>query len=599
MMVDEEVLATRQKTTVMPPACRISKEIADIHAGDPEAPRVDNLGARDVKKTSREEHQGEESDIGEADISRTPQQLYRHCMSRYTKHVAYAGILILFTGWWVAGLVLHRDDLGWLIPFIVYLAITLRIIFLYLPISVLTRPVFWIWKQTISRLVSYVPPRFRIPGAASMTITVIVIGCFVSADTPDNTRADRAVSLFGLIVFLFILWLFSRDRKKIVWHTVIVGMLVQFIVALFVLRTQAGYDIFNFISTLAQKLLGFAEQGVDFLIETGWAEKHKGWFIVSVIPAIMFFVSLVQLLYHAGILQWFVRKFATFFFWSMRVSGAEVVVAAASPFIGQGESAMLIRPFVPHLTMAEIHQIMTSGFATIAGSGLIAYIGMGVNPQALVSSCVMSIPASLAASKIRWPENEETLTAGHVTVPEDEEHQAANALHAFANGAWMGIKIAGMITANLLCIISLVGLANGLLTWWGRYLNINDPPLTIQLIMGYICYPVSFLLGVSRNDDLLKVAQLIGMKLVMNEFIAYSALQTDPQYQSLSPRSRLIATYALCGFANIGSLGNQIGVLAQLAPERAGDVSRVAVSAMITGAISTLMSAAIAGMIAI
>ncbi|PWY64878.1 hypothetical protein BO83DRAFT_368615 [Aspergillus eucalypticola CBS 122712] len=599
MMADEKALAISQKTTVMSQACSNLNETAGVHAGNSEPPRGDEISSPDMKKLPTEEHQGKQNNIEEADISHTPRQQYQRCMPRYSRHVAYAGILILFTGWWVTGLVLHRDDLGWLIPFLVYLAITLRILFLYLPISVLTRPVYWIWKQTASRIVSYVPPSFRIPGAALMTIAVIMVGCFVSADTPENTRADRAVSLFGLIVFLFILWLFSRDHKNIVWHTVIVGMLVQFLVALFVLRTQAGYDIFNFISTLAQKLLGFAEQGVDFLIETGWAEKHKGWFIVSVIPAIMFFVSLVQLLYHAGILQWFVRKFATFFFWSMRVSGAEAVVAAASPFIGQGESAMLIRPFVPHLTMAEIHQTMTSGFATIAGSGLIAYIGMGVNPQALVSSCVMSIPASLAASKIRWPEKEETLTASHVTVPEDKEHQAANTLHAFANGAWMGIKIAGMITANLLCIISLVGLANGLLTWWGRYLNINNPPLTIQLIMGYICYPVSFLLGVSRDDDLLKVAQLIGMKLVMNEFIAYSALQTDPQYQTLSPRSRLIATYALCGFANIGSLGNQIGVLAQLAPERAGDVSRVALSAMITGAISTLMSAAIAGMIAI
>ncbi|OJJ73267.1 hypothetical protein ASPBRDRAFT_205543 [Aspergillus brasiliensis CBS 101740] len=598
-MTDAKVLATSQKTTTMSQAGSISNEFADVHAGNPEIACGNVISAPDMKKESKEEHQNKESDIEEADISSSPRRLYRRCMSRYCKHVVYAGILILFTGWWVMGLVLHRNDLGWLIPFLVYLAIALRILFLYLPISVLTRPVFWIWKQTIPRLVSRVPPRLRIPAAASMTIAVIMIGCFVSGDTPDNKRADRAVSLFGLVVFLFILWLFSRDRKKIVWHTVIVGMLVQFLVALFVLRTRAGYDIFNFISTLAQRLLGFAEQGVDFLIETGWAEKHKGWFIVSVIPAIMFFVSLVQLLYHAGVLQWFIRKFATFFFWSMRVSGAEAVVAAASPFIGQGESAMLIRPFVPHLTMAEIHQIMTSGFATIAGSGLIAYIGMGVNPQALVSSCVMSIPASLAASKLRWPEKEDTLTAGRVIVPEDEEHQAANALHAFANGAWMGIKIAGMITANLLCIISLVGLANGLLTWWGRYLNINDPPLTIQLIMGYICYPVAFLLGVSRDDDLLKVAQLIGMKLVMNEFVAYSALQADPQYQSLSPRSRLIATYALCGFANIGSLGNQIGVLAQLAPERAGDVSRVALSAMITGAISTLMSAAIAGMITI
>ena len=194
---------------------------------------------------------------------------------------------------------------------------------------------------------------------------------------------------------------------------------------------------------------------------------------MAVIPAIIFFVALVQLLYYNGILQWFIGKFAVFFFWSMRVSGAEAVVAAASPFIGQGESAMLIRPFVAHLTMAELHQIMCSGFATIAGSVLVAYIGLGVNPQALISSCVMSIPASLAVSKLRYPETEEMLTAGRVVIPDDDEHRAANSLHAFANGAWLGLKIAGMIVATLLCIISLLGLADGLLTWWGKYLNIN------------------------------------------------------------------------------------------------------------------------------
>ncbi|RAL03834.1 NupC/NupG family nucleoside CNT transporter [Aspergillus ibericus CBS 121593] len=550
-----------------------------------------------MKKTTLEDRQSGENDIEEAGINYNPRQWYRRHASRYSKHVVYAGIWILFTGWWIAGLILHRYDLGWLIPFLLYLAITLRLIFLYVPISALTRPVFFVWNQTASRSVSYVPEKLRIPGAALITIGVIVVGAFASPESHENTRADRAVSLFGLVVFLFALWLSSRNRKKIVWHTVIVGMLVQFIIALFVLRTKAGYDIFNFISTLARELLGFAEQGVDFLIETGWAEKHSSWFLVSVIPAIMFFVSLVQLLYYTSVLQWAVRKFAIFFFWCMRVSGAEAVVAAASPFIGQGESAMLIKPFVPYLTMAEVHQIMCSGFATIAGSVLIAYLGMGVNPQALVSSCVMSIPASLAASKLRWPEEEETLTAGRVVVPEDDEHKAANALHAFANGAWLGIKIAGMIAANLLCIISLIGLINGLLTWWGHYLNINNPPLTIELIVGYLCYPIAFLLGVSRNSDLLKVGKLIGTKLVMNEFVAYNALQTNPDYQDLSPRSRLIATYALCGFANIGALGNQIGVLAQLAPSRAGDVSRVAVSAMLTGAISTFTSAAIAGML--
>jgi len=239
-----------------------------------------------------------------------------------------------------------------------------------------------------------------------------------------------------------------------------------------------------------------------------------GWFLVGVLPAVVFFVALIQLLYYWGTLQWFIGKFATFFFWSMRVSGAEAVVAAASPFIGQGESAILIKPFVAHLTQAELHQIMCSGFATIAGSVLIAYISLGVNGQALISSCIMSIPASLAISKLRYPETEETLTSGRCVIPDDDEHKAANSLHAFANGAWLGLKIAGMILATLLCIISLLGLLNGLLTWWGRYLNINDPPLTVELIVGYICYPIAFLLGVPRNGDLLLVGQLIGTKLI-------------------------------------------------------------------------------------
>jgi len=202
----------------------------------------------------------------------------------------------------------------------------------------------------------------------------------------------------------------------------------------------------------------------------------------------------------------------------MRVSGAEAVVAAASPFIGQGESAMLIKPFIAHLTQAELHQIMCSGFATIAGSVLLAYISLGVNAQALISSCVMSIPASLVISKLRHPETEETLTTGRVVIPDDDDHRAASALHAFANGAWLGLKIAGMILATLLCIISLLALANGLLTWWGRYLNITEPPLTVELIVGYVCYPITFLLGVPRDGDLLKVAQLIGTKLWVPNF---------------------------------------------------------------------------------
>ena len=237
-------------------------------------------------------------------------------------------------------------------------------------------------------------------------------------------------------------------------------------------------------------------------------------------------MAFVQLLYYWGWLQWAIGKFATAFIYTMKVSGAESVVAAASPFVGQGESAMLIKPYIPHLTSAELHQVMTSGFATIAGSILAAYISMGISPQALVSSCVMSIPASLAISKLRYPETEESLTSGKIIVlKEPNEERFSNSLHAFANGSWLGLKVGAMIASALLCILALLGLCNGLLGWWGRYLNIDHPTLSVQLILGYILYPVAFLLGVDRhNGDILKVSKLIGTKIVANEFVAVSYL---------------------------------------------------------------------------
>ncbi|KIW19043.1 hypothetical protein PV08_03333 [Exophiala spinifera] len=535
-------------------------------------------------------------DSSDSDQGDSRSHRFRRAYVNY-KIFVHLFIWLFFTGWWIAGLVLHRYDLGWLIPFLLYLAITLRLIFFWAPITIVTRPMHFVWNNTGVRVYQMLPEKWRLPLAALVAIAVILVGSFVSEESADNTRGNRAISLLGLAIMLALLWITSRDRRKIRWHTVIGGMLTQFIIAVFVLRTQAGYDIFNFISSLARDLLGFADQGTEFLTAASVLDLH--WFLTGVVPPIIFFVSLVQLLYYFGVLQWFIQKFAVFFFWSLRVSGAEAVVAAASPFIGQGESAMLIRPFVSHLTLAEIHQIMTSGFATIAGSVLVAYISLGLNPQALVSSCIMSIPASLAVSKMRYPETEETITSGRCVIPDDDEHRATNALHAFANGAWLGIKIAGMIVATLLCIIALIGLINGLLGWWGRYINITqdgEPYLTLQLILGYICYPVAFLLGVPR-DDLLRVGQLIGIKVIANEFVAYNSLTSEQQYIDMSPRSQLIATYALCGFGNFGSLGTQIGVLSQIAPSRAGDVSRVALSALFSGVLSTLTSASIAGLL--
>lgn len=435
-------------------------------------------------------------------------------MRWYRRHrwIGHLFIFALFTGWWIATLVLHRHDMNWVVPFLVWLAITLRLIFFHVPISYVSRPIKWTWKRTGVFVYERLPPKSRTPLGAFVTVAAILIGTFVTEENADNNRENRAVSLFGLVVLIFVFWLSSKKRSAIQWRTVIGGMLAQYVIALFVLRTGVGFDIFKFIADRAADLLGFARDGTAFLTDDETSQMT--WFLISVIPAIMFFVSIVQVLYYVGFLQWFIEKFATFVFWMLRVSGAEAVVAAATPFIGQGESALLVRPFVAHMTQAEIHQILTCGFATISGSVLVAYMSLGLNPQALVSSCIMSIPASLAISKLRYPETEETLTAGNVVLPDDDEHKAENALHAFANGAWFGIKIAGTIIATLLCIIAAVGLIDGLLSWWGRYLDIRDPELTLELIVGYILYPVAFLLGIPRTGDLYTVSRIIATKII-------------------------------------------------------------------------------------
>jgi CNT family concentrative nucleoside transporter len=501
--------------------------------------------------------------------------------------------------WWIYGLVFfrHTEGRGWLIPSLVYIGIILRLITLYIPARLALRPLRFIWIHTVVRLYDIVPAKLHHPIAGLGTFGVFLVGSFVPEETGDNTRSNRAISIFGFVVLLSVLTATSRNWRLIPWHTVIGGMLTQFIVAVFVLRTQAGYDIFKFISDMARELLGFAGQGLQFLTDEKLANNK--WFLTGVIPAIIFFIALVQMLYYVGFIQWFISKFAVFFFWSLRVSGAEAVVAAATPFIGQGESAMLIRPFMDHLTMAEIHQIMTCGFATIAGSVLVAYIGMGLNAQALVSSCIMSIPATLAVSKMRYPETETPITAGKVEVPDSEENErTVNALHAFTNGSWFGLKIGATIVACLLTIIAFVGLINGLLGWWGGYWGLvaPGPVLSLELILGYILYPVAWLLGVPKND-LRQVGELIGKKIIINEYAAFDALVKQERYIEMAARSKLIATYACCGFGNIGSLGIQIGVLSQISPKRSGDVVKVSISAFVCGVLSTLTSASIAGML--
>ncbi|KAH9851424.1 H+/nucleoside cotransporter [Lenzites betulinus] len=469
------------------------------------------------------------------------------------------------------------------------------IAFRFIPTTVVSRPIAAVWVPCVQTPFFKLPSMVRLAMGWFALIAIIFGSAFGFPLTGNTGYGDRAISVLGLFVFQFCFWATSKHRKHIPWPTVIVGLFSQQAIAMFVLKSGAGFSIFKWIAYLAADFLEQALAGAAFFFDQDTVDKH--WFFVNTLSSIIFFIAFVQMMYYLGVMQWLIRGFAWFFFKIMNVSGAEAVVAAASPFIGQGESACLVKPYVDFMTESELHLTMTSGFSTIAGSVLSAYIGLGVPPQNLVTASVMSIPASIAISKMRVPEMDEPVTRGRVTVDrgDSDKNKPANALHAFSKGALFGLIVAGQILTNVLTVVSLVATINGLLTWIGKGFGIHA--LTLQLILRYVFYPVTFLIGVPRNE-ILHVAELLATKLVANEFVGYLDLQAIMAGDNpLSERGYTIASYALCGFANLGSLGIQIGVLSALAPSRARIIARIAASAMICGFISTLQAAGIAGML--
>ncbi|KAJ2032661.1 hypothetical protein GGI08_009246, partial [Coemansia sp. S2] len=293
---------------------------------------------------------------------------------------------------------------------------------------------------------------------------------------------------------------------------------------------------------------------------------------------------------------WLLKRMGWFFYKVLDTSGAEAIVASASPFIGQSENTLLVKDYLEHMTNSELHACMTAGFATISGSVFQAYVALGVDAKSLITACIMSIPCSLALSKIRYPEREEPLTRGKVVLSKREKE--ANVLHAMGNGAATGVHLSLLILATIIGMVSLIYAINFLLTWLGQFIGIPD--LTLELILGYIFYPLTWLLGVP-GKDVLSVSKLLGLKLVSNEFVAYSQLSgfsgSPAIRDTLSERSILIAEFSLAGFANTGSVAQVIAAIGSLAPSRKADVSRLAVSACLTGAIATMMTAAIVSMI--
>ncbi|MEL7333117.1 MAG: NupC/NupG family nucleoside CNT transporter [Cyanobacteria bacterium J06560_2] len=407
---------------------------------------------------------------------------------------------------------------------------------------------------------------------------------------------EKIISLLGIAIFLGIAYSLSTNRQAIRWKPVVGGLILQFLLAIFILRTRVGLAIFSWLGDLIVQFFAYSDAGSIFV----FGEDFKDFFFAfKVLPSIIFFSAFISILYHYGILQRAVKGMAWIMRRAMGISGVESLSAAANVFVSQTEAPLVIRPYIKSMTTSELNAVMVGGFATVSGWLLPAFISLGISAEHLITASVMSAPAGLAIAKILCPETQSVNRD-----PVDVAHKkATNVIDAVTTGASEGVKIAVSIAAMVIAFLGLLAAVNGLLGWAGGLVGL--PQLSLELIMSYLLAPVAWLMGIAWSDCS-QVAVLLGKKVILNEFIAYTSLQQLIEGTSVIPgqtqvavevseRSLTIATYALCGFANLGSIGIQIGGLSALAPDRQSELAELGLRAMIGGTLASFMTAAIAG----
>lgn len=414
-----------------------------------------------------------------------------------------------------------------------------------------------------------------------------------------------AFGIFGLTVLLALVWCLSMDRRNVNWRLVAAGIGLQLGFAILVILVPGGREVFNFLSSVFVKIIDFAMIGSGFIFND-LADPAKFGFVFAfqVLPTIIFFASLMGVLYHLGIMQRVVQGMAWVMQKVMNVSGSESLAVAANVFVGQTEAPLVVRPYIGRMTESELLTMMIGGMATIAGAVLAAYIALlgGPDPEQqlfyarhLLAASVMAAPATIVIAKILRPETEESLTRGSVRL--EVEKTAGNVIEAAANGAADGLKLALNVGAMLLAFIALIAMLDWPLALLGEVTGLETflgQPLSLKLMLGYLLAPLAWVIGVP-SVDAVAVGGLIGEKVIANEFLAYSSLNQIKD--TLQPHSVLISTYALCGFANFSSIAIQIGGIGGLAPERRGDIARLGLRAVFGGTIATMMTATIAGVL--
>lgn len=414
---------------------------------------------------------------------------------------------------------------------------------------------------------------------------------------------ERFQGLIGLAVIIGLATLLSKNRNRIRWATVGWGLVLQFALGWIVISWKTGADALKAFSDGITGAIAYSDKGAEFVFAWlsdpsvgGRISKATGVdfnpfiFAFKVMPIVIFIASFFTILYYLGIMQRVVQVFAIVMTKLLRVSGAESLAVAANIFIGQTEAPIIIAPYIPKMTMSELLTMMTGGMAHISGAVLLAYAAMGIPANYLITASVMAAPATIVMAKLLRPEVEEPVTSGAVKVKIEREH--ANVVGAAAAGASQGVALAINIIAMLIAFIALISLFNGLLGWIGA--KIGFPELSLQFIFSIVLWPLAWVMGVP-SPDCETVARLIGFKTVLNEFVAYAEMSKITTWGS--EKAHLIASFALCGFANFSSIGIQIGGIGGLAPSRKGDIARLGFWALLGGSLATFMSATIAGIL--
>uniref|UniRef100_A0A8C7XMM5 Sodium/nucleoside cotransporter n=1 Tax=Oryzias sinensis TaxID=183150 RepID=A0A8C7XMM5_9TELE len=429
---------------------------------------------------------------------------------------------------------------------------------------------------------------------------VVLLVLWLVLDT--SKRPEQLISFGGVCMFIVLLYLFSAHRSMISWRPVFWGLGMEFCIGLFVIRTEPGLIAFDWLGKQVQVFLDYTKEGSSFV----FGDLIANIFAFQALPIVVFFSSVMSILYFLGIMQWLILKISWVMEITMGTSPTETLSVAGNIFVGQTEAPLLIRPYLKEMTKSEIHAVMTGGFATIAGSVMGAFISFGIDASSLISASVMAAPCALAISKLSYPETEESAFKAEKNIKVacgDEQ----NILEAASSGASASIGLVANIAANLIAFLAILAFINQALSWLGGM--VGYPEITFQLICSYVFMPVAFMMGIPY-DESFTVAELIGTKVFLNEFVAYEKLSElksnrlngmdeviGDERQWISVRSEIISTYALCGFANFSSLGIVIGGLSSISPSRRSDISSLVLRAMVTGTCVSLINACVAGLL--